>query len=268
MAVNKKVGVPGGGVIIPLHIEVMPVNIIGESPLIMHRFSFKARQQLLLPPQKMNAAAKAANIKHNPLQEYRECFYRNRDDTEPTLFHMPVSMLQAAIASAAMDMPGIAKAEAKRWISVIGLNNAPAQLNVYGKPEMYTTMVRNSGIGSAPDVRTRPIFRKWALKDVIITFKSDPLTGLQVGSLINAAGKIIGCGDWRPQKGGMMGRFRTCQSDDPEFLQLTENEGRPVQQAAYAQPGYFDEDTEEINVWLKQELASQGKTLEDAEFQF
>jgi hypothetical protein len=245
----------------PIKTASLNVAIVGESPFIMHRFAFKAWQELLMPAQKKNAAAKSESLKHNPLKEYQECLYLNREDTQPTLFHVPTAMFQEAIASAALDMPGATKSSISRWVSVSG-TDGHNQLNVFGVPELYTTMVRSSDMNRTPDVRTRPIFPKWAIAGLRITYKVDPLNETAIFNLLGAAGQIVGCGDWRPQKGGSMGKFRVVTMDDPEFLEILATQGRVAQLQAFHQPTYYDKDTEDINLWFAEELVRRGKSVE------
>lgn len=262
MAVSMKKANDGVS-IIPIKTDVVAVNIVGTSPFIMHRFAFKAWQELLMPSQKKNAAAKAESLKHDPLNEYRECLYKNRDDATPTLFHVPTAMLQEAIASAALDMPGATKSSVSRWVSVQGDIDA-GTLCLYGVPELYTTMVRSSDMNHTPDVRTRPIFRKWAIRHLMVTFKEDPLNKPAIMNLLGAAGQIVGCGDWRPQKGGSMGKFRVCDDSDPEFQEIIAHQGRDVQQLAFESPAYYDQDTEDIITWFQAEIARREKELPSA----
>jgi hypothetical protein len=250
--------------ITPIKTKKLTINIVGTSPMIMHRFAFKAWQELLLPSQKKNQAAKAESLKHDPLNEFRECLYRNRDDDAPSLFHVPTAMLQEAIASAALDMPGATKSSVSRWVSVVGSEADATNICLYGTPELYTTMVRSSDMNRTPDVRTRPIFRQWAISGVTIEYKIDPLSDSSVLNLLAAAGVIVGCGDWRPQKGGSMGKFRICDDDDAEFKQIVEHQGRDPQLLAFEAPGYYDSDTADINQWFAEEIARREKILPSA----
>jgi len=50
----------------------MQFHVVGESPLVPHAVSLKARQQLIEPPGKKNEAEKATTKKHEPFDEYRE----------------------------------------------------------------------------------------------------------------------------------------------------------------------------------------------------
>lgn len=189
-------------VIEPIKMRSVIVHLVGISPLIMHRFAFKAWQELLYPSQKKNKAERASSLKHQPLEEYRGCLYCNRDPGQAALFHIPNGMLHQALAAAALDMPGATRTAMERWTSVVDLN-----INLFGVPQMFMSMVRSSDQNRTPDVRTRPIFPQWACS-IEISYKIDPLTDSSVINLLAAAGTIVGFGDWRPQKGGPYGKFK------------------------------------------------------------
>lgn len=57
--------------------------VLGKTPLILNRMSEKAGRELLLP-RKKTAADKAANLKHNPPEEYRASAYKSVGNDSPT----------------------------------------------------------------------------------------------------------------------------------------------------------------------------------------
>ena len=73
---------------------------------------------------------------------------------------------------------------------------------------------RSVKVGSARVIRTRAIFPEWSLA---ITAEHDP----EVANLFNIrlwaeiAGARIGLGDYRPQRGGLFGRFEAKVTEDP-----------------------------------------------------
>lgn len=223
------------------------IKVVGTSPLIMHRFSFKARQELLFPSPKKNASERASTLKHNAVEEYRECFYRNRNPKSAALFHLPNGTVHGALASAALDIPGATKASIERLTQVIG------NVELFGTPKLFMSMVRSSDQARTPDVRTRPIFERWACT-VEIEYKTDPLTDNQILNLLSAAGFLVGIGDWRRQKGGEYGAFRVANANDTEHREILK-EGRAVQQRAFDKPEEYDEDTSELLSWFTAEVA-------------
>lgn len=223
-------------------------NIMGVSPLIMHRFSQKAWQELTLPKIRSNRAGLQQTLKHDLLAEYRGAFYRNRDPKAPTFFHVPNGAFHAAISDVALDLAGPKKAQMERLTQITDVN-----IHLYGVPEMYCAMVRNSDQNRTPDVRTRPIFPQWGCT-ITVQFLQGALTERSIAHLVSAAGLLRGVGDWRPQKGGPFGRYKLVRDNDSEFRSLMKTQARKSQMAAYEKPAYFDADTEELAVWFSEEV--------------
>jgi len=233
----------------------IPVHILGTQPLLMHRFSAKARRELLFPSGRKNAAEKAENLKHDPLNEYREAVYANRDTTRPTAIHLPAGMFSKALASAALDIPGASKAQILRLASVTS-----TQIDLFGTPRMSMEMVRSSDMAKTPDVRTRPIFPEWACK-IEIEYVATLLKEGQIMNLLAAAGMIVGIGDWRPQKGGSHGKFKIVAHDDPDYVRVCKEQGRKAQVDALKNPVSYDADTEELFAWFNEEAARREKVV-------
>lgn len=226
--------------------------LVGEN-FLMHRFSKKSQHELLYPSGRKNKAERASTMKHNPLEEFQGCFYRNRDLDSPTAFHVPCGAFNKALAQAAIDIPGAFKAQVGRLTSV-----TTTQIDLYGVPMFYGEMVRDGSISRTPDLRFRPVFPKWACF-VEIEFMVNPLTARQISNLLGAAGKIVGIGDSRPEKGGgsslgKCGKWRIVDEGDQEYLDIVNNEGRVPQLQAFEHPQYYDEDTEELIAWFEEEV--------------
>jgi hypothetical protein len=227
-------------------------DLLGKTPLIVHRYSAKAWRELLLPSVKKNAAARASDLKHDPLEEFRQCCYINREPKEPTLLHFPAGAFSKAIAAAALDTPGAKKAQILRLVSL-----TTTQINLYGTPLLGMEMVRSSDQNNTPDVRTRAYLREWTVS-IEIEFVSSLLGQQQIMNLLGGAGQIVGIGDNRPQKGGQNGKFVVSLREDPD-VQRIRREARAVQTAALASPAFFDQDSAELYEWFTEEVARREK---------
>lgn len=223
------------------------VCLLGTTPLIMHRMSEKARQELLLPAPKKNAAEKALILKHQPYDEYRASAYRFRQDG-PTRLLFPGNGFKMAIASAALRMPGATKTEIGQLVQVPTVNVA-----VWGQPQIFSTFVRLANQNKTPDVRTRAVLPAWACK-LSVRFPHPLLREPAVMKLLAGAGLFVGIGDWRPEKKGTYGTFEFCDPDDERFLAVLEEGGREAQDHALAHPAPYDLDTEELLAWYDQEV--------------
>lgn len=229
---------------------VVEFCILGTSPLIMHRMAQKARGELLLPKGRKDAATRAATLKHNPVEEYRDAAhsFSDRDAGETRLF-VPAPAFKGAIAAAALDMPGARKTEIGRLTWVEGYS-----VSVWGRPELLMSVVRQADINHTPDIRTRPILPEWACR-LRVRFVKPRMTQTAVANLLAAAGVIIGVGDFRQEKGkGSFGQFELVSADNPDFVRITSEQGKAVQDDGMAHPVAHDQDTEELLSWFSGEV--------------
>lgn len=234
--------------------ESTPAYLVGMTPLIYNAMSEKARQVLLVGGTKKNAAEKAASLKHDPLEEYRNSVYRTRAE-EATRLNFPTGAIKKAIASAALDLPGANKSQIGRLVWIQG-----DRVPVYGVPQIFCSIVRSAGMDKTPDVRTRAILPRWCMALDSITYVRPNLTAKTVLSLLAAAGLLNGIGDWRQQKGsGSYGQFRVAAPDDPEIKFLMSSAGRDAQDAALDDPAPYDEETERLLAWFRDEVARRGR---------
>ena len=75
-----------------------------------------------------------------------------------------------------------------------------------GKQAVYHVDRRPVVVGKARILRCRPCFAKWRMK-VALEVDAAILTTAQVRESLALAGRIVGIGDYRPEKGGGFGRF-------------------------------------------------------------
>lgn len=213
--------------------------IVGLTPIICNSMNAKAQMSLLLP-QKKTAAEKASSLKHDPIAEYRRSPYRTNDPESPTLIYHPGVAWKKAIAQAAVDIPGAAKAQIGRLVWIEGRNRP-----LFGIPQMFMTYVRSADMNRTPDIRTRAIIPEWA-SEITVTYMKPNLTEKAVLNLLGAAGLINGMGDWRSQKGGSHGQFRLCSENDPLYKRIVKTGGREAQEEALMNPTMYDLETEEL----------------------
>jgi hypothetical protein len=224
-------------------------HLLGASPMIMNRYGQKAWRELLLPSKSQNRASLEQSLKHDPVAEFRGAVYINRDQKGQSAIHVPNGAIHGALSAVAIDIPGAKKAQMERLTRVTDVN-----IELFGLPQIFCAMVRNSDQNHTPDVRTRPIFPEWACK-VTIRFVRPILTERTVGNLLSAAGRIVGVGDWRGQKGGPYGAFDIVGEDNSDYRRLIKTQGRLVQLKALEKPVAYDEDTQELLSWFHEEVA-------------
>lgn len=200
----------------PLDIQVMPIKIVGDSPLIVHAWSEKAKKMML------DAQTKATKTKareaRNPLDEFIHSMYWLTDvpkeSTEGAVvkaleggarFGFPVGAIKQAANSAAYRLGWVKNQMELRgsyflkteWGDMAEIENSV--------PEMREDMVR-IGMGSA-DLRYRAEFKDWQMNMLLQYNASGNLTIEQIINCINAGGYMVGIGEWRPEKDGNFGRF-------------------------------------------------------------
>jgi hypothetical protein len=175
-----------------LAVERIRLRLVGSSPLIVHKWSEKAKKQMLDKQMKRASQGKVAK---DPEQDYRESLYIREDGS----YGFPAVAFKAAAVRAGTycDM---------KMVFLRGAFHVEGDLvQVEGEPEPREDMVR-VGMGTA-DIRYRPQFPKWAT-ELDITYNSRALTPEQIVNLFEIAGFAVGVGEWRPEKDGQFGRFR------------------------------------------------------------
>lgn len=235
--------------VIDFHIKTMVFRIVGTTPLLMHRQGPKMQKELLYPKAPTNKVERQTTLKHNPTDEFRSAMHRNRDEKTPTLLHIPNGAFKAAIAQAAIDLPGASKAQLGRLISIVN-----ETVFVYGKPYLRVDMVRTLGMNRTPDVRIRPCFPQWCC-ELHVEHVAGLINPRTIEKMLIAAGLFVGVGDWRPEKRGDCGKWRVVESaDDDEFSEIVATQGRDSQAAAYENPEYYDDDSRELIEWWHSEF--------------
>ena len=181
-----------------IRIETAEFILIGDSPLIVHAWSEKAKRQML--DKQMKKAGKTKEAK-DPQEDYEACFYRT-DDGE---YGFPAIGVKAAMVSSCrfLDM---------KMTEARGAFHIDCEmLRVFGDPRMREDMVR-VGMGTA-DIRYRPEFVEWHMP-VLVKYNAGAVSAEQLANLLNVAGFGVGIGEWRPEKNGQYGRFHVATSGE------------------------------------------------------
>lgn len=247
--------------ILEVHQGELTVCVLGQSPFIYNAMSEKARHELLMPAPKKNAAERASNLKHNPLDEFRNSTYQNRNSDAVTRLNFPSAAFKKALASAALDIPGAAKAQIGRLVWVEG-----DRVDMYGVPRLLCSITRSADMNKTPDVRTRAILPEWACT-LRLRFMKPILKEQTIANLLAAAGLTQGVGDWRQQKGsGSYGQFKLVSADDPDWKRIVKTGVLKAQDEALDKPEFYDEETERLIAWFDAELVKRhGKSNGKAE---
>jgi hypothetical protein len=207
-----KTAVPNTLEITRLQTEIMYVPVIGTAPLLVHRFSEKAKLQML------NAMQGIKKVKENkdPKAEYEAAFYRFVDGR----FGFPAIGFKDCAVSAARFYNGVTMVLLRQVLFVNGELGVDGQqlIEIEGDAAIMREDVVRVGMGGT-DLRYRPQFTNWQATLKVRYIKSQ-LSKESVLSLLDAGGMGVGVGEWRPEKGGDMGTFTI---DENRELVIVEN---------------------------------------------
>lgn len=253
--VTKKVDAASVITVPETQIGVIELGIVGTTPLLHNCMSAKARHTLLLPSPPKNAAEKAANLKHDPVAEFRGSIYRLTEDDAPTRVAALGGMFKGAMMTAALDLPGSNKSQIGRLVWIEG-----HYVPLWGPLQLHMGITRSADMARTPDVRTRAISPEWATV-ITVRFVKPLMTEKAVINLLAAGGYTAGVGDWRPQKGkGTFGQFRLVESlnDDPDLQRITAF-GVAHQDQALEDAEPFDPESAELLSWYDSERKERGR---------
>lgn len=203
----------------PVEIAVVDVRIVGDTPLIMHRWSEKAKRQMLEDMMNTGATPKRPREPKAPVDEFCRSMYwmegcpaEGATDDEIMAavpngrFGFPVTAIKQAAISAAFRS-GMSKDKVSLQAAFFIDGEGPEQLaEVKGdKPIMREDMVKvNMG---KPDMRYRGEFHNWYMDLTIRYNKNGQYTLKQILNIINMGGFGCGIGEWRPEKSGQNGMY-------------------------------------------------------------
>jgi len=225
------------------------LRIVGTTPLFQNRLSEKMRQYFLTGGQGRKTKADKVSIKHDPLSEYRNS--AETVQSGPTALGLRVVAVKAAMATAALETPGMTKSATQRLLFMPGDHAA-----LYGTPQLRMDVVRSADMAKTPDMRTRCFLPKWGA-EIEIAFITPQLSASAVVTLLCNAGVLIGVGDFRQERGkGSFGCFRVIGDgeEDDEWNELVDNHGRNAQLAALASPEYANAETAELMEFYETEV--------------
>lgn len=200
----------------PVEIAVVNVRIVSDTPLIMHRWSVKAKREIL--DKEMGKAKKAHEIKR-PVNDFCRSMYWMQgepaeDATDDEImeavpngrFGFPVTAIKQAAISAAFRS-GMSKDKVSLQGAFFINGEGEEQLSEVkgGKPHIREDMVR-VGMGSA-DIRYRGEFDSWCMDLTVRYNKNGQYSLEQILNIINLGGFCCGIGEWRPEKSGQNGMY-------------------------------------------------------------
>jgi hypothetical protein len=200
----------------PLDIKRVKVRITGDTPLIVHAWSEKAKRQML-EAQMKTTKTKAKDVR-DPFDDFVQSLYwleGKPEESTPDAFEdainngakwgFPVGAIKQAGNSAAYRL-GWVKNQMQLRGSYFLQTEFGDMAEIKGSiPEIREDMVR-IGMGSA-DLRYRGEFKNWYMDMTLEYNASGDMTLEQILNVINAGGYTCGIGEWRPEKDGSFGKY-------------------------------------------------------------
>ena len=196
------------------------VTILGQSPLVMHKFS-----------QRVIDAEEAKRMGITPKTTVREKLDPERDFIEATHFlpgfspkdkpkkgvryGFPANGIKKAMVAACREIDGLNMTEAKQLFFVSGTNEGIREyVEVFGTPRRRRDEVRLPN--KSMDIRYRPEFVSWEAK-LRIRFNAERMDLNTVINLLARAGQSVGIGDKRPStEGSEFGQWTIGSITEPD----------------------------------------------------
>jgi len=180
--------------------------VIGETPLMAHKFAEKLRKQIL---DKHMGEATEGRERKDPEANFQAARYRLSDGGDG----VPAGGLKAAIVKGFIKGSGVPVTKAKGAIRVTADDAATNLVRILGPhgvpdwPAMREDVVRNAS--GVIDIRHRPVYWPWAMR-LEVEFLPSICSMQQVLQAIATAGFIEGLCEWRPgSKESLSGTFGT-----------------------------------------------------------
>lgn len=200
--------------------ETLRIPILGTSPLITHKFSEKAKRQMLDAMQ----GRKTPRQPKDPQADFESSLYLFPPDDKKKpakslkdACGFPVIAFKAATVGAARFYgKDVKMTELRQFIFMHGElgDDGQALARIVGTPTMREDVVR---VGQGTDLRYRGIFQPWSTT-LEVTYVTSALQRSSLLSLIDAGGMGVGIGEWRVEKRGDFGCYRVDPDREVEVI--------------------------------------------------
>ena len=203
----------------PIEVKRATVRIVGDTPLIMHAWSEKAKREML--EKQMKVTKTKAKAAHDPIEDFiRSMYWKTPMPTDMTQagferaisegarFCFPVTAIKQAAISAAFRM-GWAKDKMSMRGAFFIDGDENQMIEIHSDPPVLREDMVKVGMGTA-DIRYRGEFRNW-YADLVVSYNANGTYSLeQIVNIINAGGYACGIGEWRPERDGQYGMFHVA----------------------------------------------------------
>lgn len=211
----------------PIRISKAHITIVGDTPLIIHNWSEKAKKEMLDSQTKNKKEKKAKDIR-DPFAEFMDALYwitPKPEESTPEAFEeavgngakfgFPMTAIKQAALSACYRaglIPNQTGMKCAFYLNAVdGINpGSGTELAVIESdepPVLREDMVKIGGIQKVADLRYRPAFMNWKIRMTISLIEVGTFTMESIVNAINMGGFMNGIGEWRMERDGDFGRF-------------------------------------------------------------
>lgn len=175
-----------------IDVRRVELTLVGDSPLIVHAWSEKAKKMML---DKQTKAASMKKEAKDPEKDYQDSMYKLPDGD----YGFPSIGFKAAAVAACRFVTNIKMTEARGAFHIDG-----EMVKINGTPNKREDMVRlQTGVA---DIRYRGEFKEWSAT-FEVKYNANVISPEQIINLFNVAGFGVGVGEWRPSTNGSFGMF-------------------------------------------------------------
>lgn len=211
----------------PIKLQKARITLVGDTPLIIHSWSEKAKKEMLAAQQKTKKDKKAMDIR-DPFAEFMDaCYWITPEPEEktPEAFEKAVAegakfgFKTIAIKLAALSacyragiIPNQTGMKSCFYINAVDgvyheTGEELAVIRSDDPPICREDMVRIGGMNKTADLRYRPAFKNWKIDLMVTLIDVGTFTMESIINAINLGGYMNGIGEWRMERDGDFGRF-------------------------------------------------------------
>lgn len=194
------------------------IKIVGDSPLIVHAWSAKAKRIMLEAQQKKRSTKTKAKPDRDPFAEFVASLYWLEgmpQESTPEAFEeavkngakwgFPVMAVKQSANSAAYRLGWVKNKMELRGTFFLDSEYGD-KFRIFGSPPSMREDMVTIGMGTA-DLRYRGMFFPWHT-ELALKYNDSGNVGLeQIINNIDAGGTVVGIGEWRPEKDGNYGKY-------------------------------------------------------------
>lgn len=207
----------------PIEIKKVKLKIVGDTPLVMHAWSEKAKR-MMLDAQMKKAKGKVKEAR-SPVEDFINSMYwlteppryaegATEEEKQRAFYEAIDRGAKFGFPVTAFKQAAISAAYRSGWVKdKMGLRGAffiEGDENGFVEIKSDTPIMREDMVKLAmgvADIRYRGEFRNWTAKLIINYNTQGQYSFENLINIISAGGYLCGVGEWRPERDGSYGQF-------------------------------------------------------------